>query len=54
MKYLCLIYDEESKLGTMPKSEMDAFMGEYFAFTDGVKKKRKNSWVGTTSSRPGI
>ncbi len=38
MKYLCLIYDEESKLGTMPKSEMDAFMGEYFAFTDGVKK----------------
>jgi hypothetical protein len=38
MKYLCLIYDEEKKLETMPKSESDAFMGEYFAFTDGIKK----------------
>jgi hypothetical protein len=38
MKYLCLIYDEEKKLHTMPKSESDAFMGEYFAFTEGVKK----------------
>ena len=24
MKYLCLIYDEEKKLGAMPKSELDA------------------------------
>ncbi len=38
MKYLCLIYDEEKKMGTMPKNEADAFMGEYFAFTDGIKK----------------
>jgi hypothetical protein len=38
MKYLCLIYDEEKKLETMPKTESDAFMGEYFAFTDGIKK----------------
>ena len=38
MKYLCLIYDEEKKLNTMPKSEGDAFMGEYFAFTEGIKK----------------
>ena len=38
MKYLCLIYDEETKLETMPKTESDAFMGEYFAFTDGIKK----------------
>jgi hypothetical protein len=38
MKYLCLIYDEEQKLGAMPKSESDAFMGEYFAFTDGIRK----------------
>jgi hypothetical protein len=35
---LCLIYDEEKKMGTMPKSEADAFMGEYFAFTEGIKK----------------
>jgi len=38
MKYLCLIYDDEKKMSTMSKSEGDAFMGEYFAFTEGVKK----------------
>jgi hypothetical protein len=38
MKYLCLIYDEEKKLAAMPKSESDAFMGEYFGFTEGIKK----------------
>lgn len=38
MKYLCLIYDEEAKMAGMAKSEGDAFMGEYFAFTEGVKK----------------
>lgn len=38
MKYLCLIYDEEKKLGTMPKSESDAFTSEYFTFTEGIRK----------------
>jgi hypothetical protein len=38
MRYLCLIYDDEKKIGAMPKAESDAFMGEYFAFTDGIKK----------------
>ena len=38
MKYLCLIYDEEKKIAGMPKSESDAFMGEYFQFTDAIKK----------------
>ena len=38
MKYLCLIYDEEKKLEKMSKDEGDAFMGEYFAFTDGIKQ----------------
>ncbi len=38
MKYLCLIYDEEKKLESMPKSEGEAFMGEYFAFTEGIKQ----------------
>jgi hypothetical protein len=38
MKYLCLIYDDEKKMSTMSKSEGDALMGEYFAFTDGIKK----------------
>lgn len=38
MRYLCVIYDEEQKLGAMSKEESDAFMGEYFAFTDGIKE----------------
>jgi hypothetical protein len=38
MRYLCLIYDDEKKVSTMPKAESDAFMGEYFAFTDGIKQ----------------
>ncbi len=37
MRYLCLIYDEEKKIGAMSKNESDAFMGEYFAFTDGIR-----------------
>ena len=38
MKYLCLIYDEEKKMAGMTKSEGDAFMGEYFAFTEGIRQ----------------
>jgi hypothetical protein len=37
MKYLCLIYDDETKVGAMSKDESDAFMGEYFAFTEGIR-----------------
>ena len=37
MRYMCVIYDEEAKIGTMSKEEGDAFMGEYFAFTEGIK-----------------
>ena len=38
MKYLCLIYDEEKKLNSMSKEEGEAMMGEYFGFTEGIKK----------------
>jgi hypothetical protein len=38
MKYLCLIYDDEKKLAEMPKGESDAFMGEYFTFTNGIQE----------------
>jgi hypothetical protein len=37
MKYLCLIYDEESKMAAMSKTDNDAFMGEYFGFTNAIK-----------------
>jgi len=50
MRYLCLIYDEEKKLGTMPKSEADAFMGDYFAFTEGIKKS--GHYVGGEALKP--
>jgi hypothetical protein len=38
MKYLCLIYDDEKKWDHMSKSEAESLMGEYFAFTDGIRK----------------
>jgi hypothetical protein len=41
MKYLCLIYDDEKKMQGMSKSDADAFMGEYFAFTEGIRKSGK-------------
>jgi len=38
VRYLCLIYDEEKKWETMSKEQGEALMGEYFAFTDAIKK----------------
>lgn len=50
MKYLCLIYDEEKKMGSMSKAEGDAFMGEYGAFTESVKKS--GHYVGGEALQP--
>ena len=41
MKYLCLIYSDEKTWERMPKAEVDAVMGEYFAFTDDIKQNGK-------------
>jgi hypothetical protein len=38
MKYLCLIYDEEKKRETMSRADGEAIMGEYLAFTEGIRK----------------
>jgi hypothetical protein len=38
MRYVCLIYDDEKKMAGMSKSDGDSFMGEYFQFTEDVKK----------------
>ena len=38
MTYLCLIYVEEKKVGTMTKAERDAITGVYFAFTEAIQK----------------
>jgi hypothetical protein len=37
MKYLCLIYDDEKMIADMSKADGDAFMGEYFAYTNDIK-----------------
>lgn len=50
MKYVCLIYDEEKKNAGMTKAEGDAFMGEYFAFTEGIKKG--GQYVGGEALQP--
>ena len=38
MRYLCLIYDEEKKIEQMSQKESEAFMGDYFTFTDNIRK----------------
>jgi len=50
MKYLCLIYDDEKKMAMMSKAEADAFMGEYFAFTESIKKS--GHYVGGEALHP--
>ena len=40
MKHLCLIYDEEKKMGGMSKSEADAFMRRVFRLHRGKSQKR--------------
>ena len=50
MKYLCLIYDEEKAYAGMSEAETQAFMGEYFAFTDGIKKS--GHYIGGEALKP--
>jgi len=50
LKYLCLIYDDESKRGTLPKEQMDTMMGEYGAFTEGIKKS--GHYIGGDALQP--
>ena len=38
MKYLCLIFDEEKTLATMPKTQLDALMDDYRDFGESIRK----------------
>ncbi|MGH7437969.1 MAG: YciI family protein, partial [Polyangiaceae bacterium] len=38
MKYLCLIYNSESEMGTMPRPEGEKMMAAYGEFTESIKK----------------
>ena len=41
MRYLCLIYENEKAWETLPPAESEAIMGEYFQFTDEIRKNGK-------------
>ena len=38
MKYLCLIYEDQTQWAKMPKAEGDKVFAEYGAYTEGIKK----------------
>ena len=38
MRYLLSIYENEKLWESMPEKEAQAVMGEYFSFTEGIKK----------------
>jgi hypothetical protein len=38
MKYLCLIYENEKNWETTSPADAEAIMGEYFAFTEGIRR----------------
>lgn len=50
MRYVCLIYDDEKKLGAMPKEDADAFMGAYFQFTEEIR--RSGNYVAGEALQP--
>ena len=50
MQYLMLIYNDEAKIPHPGTPEGDAYMGEYFAFTEEVKQK--NLMLGSNALQP--
>jgi len=38
MKYLCLIYSDEKQIGALSESDTAKVMGEYRAFTEGIRR----------------
>jgi hypothetical protein len=50
MKYLCLIYDNQSGAAAMTREQGEALMGEYFAFTEAIKKS--GHYVGGNALKP--
>ena len=50
MKYLCLIYDDETIWTSMPREQADAVMGEYHAFTTDIQKS--GQYLGGNALQP--
>jgi hypothetical protein len=38
VRYLCLIYSDEKQIAAMPESQTKSAIGEYMAFTEGIRK----------------
>ena len=50
MKYLCLIYSDESIWPSLPKAQTDSMMAEYGQFTEDIK--RNGQFVGGNRLQP--
>lgn len=50
MKYLCLIYENETNWASYSKEQADSIMGEYFAFTEDIRKN--GQWLGGEALQP--
>ncbi len=50
VQYLCLIYDNEKEWQKMPPAETEKVMGEFFAFTESIKKS--GHYVGGNALQP--
>jgi hypothetical protein len=50
MRYLCLVYNEEQRLGAMPKSEYDTFASGHLALDEELR--RSGHYVASESLQP--
>src|ERR1041384_4922848 len=50
MKYLCLIYQDESVGQKMPAAEIEKIFGEFVAFRDGITKS--GHYLGSNCLQP--
>ena len=50
MRYLCLIYSDQTHWTTMPKAEQDKLGAEYFAYTDSIQKS--GHYIGGNALQP--
>ena len=50
MKYLALIYEDETQWAKMPKAEAGKMFGEYYEFTDGIR--RSGHYLGGNPLQP--
>lgn len=50
MRYLCLIYEDQTLWEKMPKADAEKVYGEYFAFQDAIQKS--GHYVGGEALQP--